>query len=575
MTSPDANAGLVAPAPDAILPTMKSGSETYTDSVLPGQDEKCQWNPGSATGRRQITLALINGAAMLALAAGPLAGTEQLTRPNLLLIYTDDQGYGDVSALNPDSKFQTPNLDRLVREGMAFTDAHSPDTVCTPSRYGLLTGRYSWRTELKKGVMGAEGRGLIAEARTTLASLLRDSGYRTAMVGKWHLGMTFHGKKGSREWSRPVLDGPVDKGFDYFYGIPASMNYGVLTYIVDRRVLEPPTLWTRKKPNEIAISDYRITPPYDISRSGGELEVAPGFDDQEVLTIFTRRAVQWLDDFAAEEGDERFFLYVAYTSPHKPVIPIAKFRGKSAAGAYGDFMMETDAHVGSLLEALDRNDMTRDTLVLVTSDNGPETTYHERLERFGHASAGGLRGGKRDLYEGGHRVPFIVRWPAVAKPGERSSDLVCQTDVLATMAEILDRELGPAEGEDSVSFLPVLRGEQRPARPPVIHHSSAGYFAIRDGRWKLNMIRGSGGSLAPRFVEPEPGEPQFELYNLAADLAETTNVASQWPNVVSRLREEITRIVTSGRTTPGPTSTHEGPKWWKELTWLAPQATER
>ena len=533
----------------------------------------------TAAGREKAVTASASGQVIAAtvlagLLAGPLSSATQPARPDVLLIYTDDQGYGDVSALNPGSRFQTPNLDRLVREGMAFTDAHSSDTVCTPSRYGLLTGRYSWRTRMKKGVMGAEGKGLIAEDRTTLASLLRDSGYRTAMVGKWHLGMTFHGNKGNRDWSRPVLDGPVDKGFDYFYGIPASMNYGVLTYIENRRVLDPPTLWTQKKANEIAIADYRITPPYELTREGGELEVAASFDDQQVLTAFTKRAVQWLDDFASEGGDEPFFLYVAYTSPHKPVIPIAEFQGKSEAGAYGDFMMETDAHIGSLLEALDRNEMTRDTLVLVTSDNGPETTYRERLKRFGHASAGGLRGGKRDLYEGGHRVPFIVRWPAVAKPGQRSSDLVCQTDVLATMAEVLGRELEYGEGEDSVSFLPILKGEQRPSRPPVIHHSSAGYFAIRDGRWKLNMIRGSGGSLAPRIVAAKPGEPQFELYDISADLAETNNVAGREPGVVSRLRDETTRIVTTGRSTAGPPARNDGALWWPEMTWLAPNGSE-
>ena len=517
----------------------------------------------------------IMGVVVLGLLAASLASAAQPPRPNVLLIYTDDQGYGDVSALNPKSRFQTPNLDRLVREGMAFTDAHSSDTVCTPSRYGLLTGRYSWRTRMKKGVMGAEGKGLIAEGRTTLASLLRDAGYQTAMVGKWHLGMTFHGEKGNRDWSRPVLDGPIDKGFDYFYGIPASMNYGVLTYIVNRRILDPPTLWTQKKPNEIAIADYRITPPYELTRAGGELEVAPSFDDQQVLTVFTRRAVQWLDDFAAETSEQPFFLYVAYTSPHKPVIPIPEFQGKSEAGAYGDFMMETDAHIGSLLEALDRHEMTRDTLVLVTSDNGPETTYRERLKRFGHASAGGLRGGKRDLYEGGHRVPFVVRWPAVVKPGQRSSDLVCQTDVLATIAEFLGRELESDEAEDSVSFLPILKGEQRPARASVIHHSSAGYFAIRDGRWKLNMIRGSGGSLAPRIVEAKPGEPQFELYDIRTDLAETNNIASQEPDVVSRLRNEITRIVKSGRSTEGPPVGNDGALWWPELTWLAPNASKQ
>lgn len=534
----------------------------------------------TALGREKAVTASASGQVIAAtvlagLLAGPLSSATQPARPHVLLIYTDDQGYGDVSALNTGSRFQTPNLDRLVREGMAFTDAHSSDTVCTPSRYGLLTGRYSWRTRMKKGVMGAEGKGLIAEGRTTLASMLRDSGYSTAMVGKWHLGMTFHGNKGNRDWSRPVLDGPVDKGFDYFYGIPASMNYGVLTYIENRRILDPPTLWTQKKANEIAIADYRITPPYELARAGGELEVAPSFDDQQVLTVFTKRAVQWLDDFASEGGDEPFFLYVAYTSPHKPVIPIPEFQGKSEAGAYGDFMMETDAHIGSLLAALDRNEMTRETLVLVTSDNGPETTYRERLKRFGHASAGGLRGGKRDLYEGGHRVPFIVRWPAVVKPGQRSSDLVCQTDVLATMAQVLGRELESDEAEDSVSFLPILKGEQRASRPPIIHHSSTGYFAIRDGRWKLNMIRGSGGSLAPRIVEAKPGEPQFELYDISADLAETNNVASQEPGVVSRLRDEITRIVTTGRSTAGPPADNDGESWWPELTWLAPNGSKR
>ena len=487
-----------------------------------------------------------------------LAALAQAERPNILLIYTDDQGYGDVSALNPEAKFKTPNLDQLVHEGMAFTDAHCSDTVCTPSRYGLLTGRYSWRTSLKKGVMGAEGKCLIAAGRTTLASFLRDNGYQTAMVGKWHLGLQFSGAKGDRDWSKPVADGPVDKGFDYFYGIPASMNYGILTYIENRRILEPPTLWTAKKPNKIAIADYRITPPYSNVRELG-LEVAPSFDDQQVLTKFTDKAVERIDNFAAKSSDGPFFLYLAYTSPHKPVIPIKRFQGKSQAGAYGDFMMETDSHIGEVLAALDRHELSRDTLVIMTSDNGPENTYPERLRLFDHASAGGLRGGKRDLYEGGHRVPFIVRWPALVQPGARSSDLVSQTDLLATFADLLDKSLEPDEGEDSVSFLPLLRGKSRAPRAPVIHHSASGYFAIRDGRWKLNMIRGSGGSLQPHLVEPKPGEPAFELYDLEADRAETTDLASARPEVITRLRAAITKIIGAG---------NDGPSWWSQLTWI-------
>jgi len=275
-------------------------------------------------------------------------------KPNIVLIYSDDQGYGDVSALNPDAKFRTPNLDRLAREGIAFTDAHCSDTVCTPSRYGLLTGRYSWRTRLKKGVMGAEGDCLIAGGRMTLASFLKQHGYATAMIGKWHLGMKFAGRKGDRDWSAPVRDGPTEKGFDYYYGIPASMNYGILTYIENTRVTVAPALWTAKKPNRIALDDYRITPPYAKTRGDLNLEVAPNFNDQEVLTTLTRKAVDWIAKASGEARRGRpFFLYLAYTAPHKPVCPLPRFRGKSRAGAYGDFVLELDYHVGEILHALE------------------------------------------------------------------------------------------------------------------------------------------------------------------------------------------------------------------------------
>lgn len=503
-----------------------------------------------------------------------LAG-QSVPRPNVLLLYTDDQGYGDVSALNPEAKFQTPHMDRLVREGMAFTDAHSADTVCTPSRYALLTGRYAWRTRLKRGVMGAEGDGLIADGRVTLANFLRDAGYRTAMTGKWHLGMRFGGEMGARDWTQPVDDGPADHGFEYFFGIPASMNFGVLTYIENRRVLAQADLWTAKKPNAIAIDDYRIAPPYASTRRELGLEVAAGFKDQEVLERFTEKATSWLERFADEAGeDDRFFLYVPYTSPHKPVVPTREFQGLSEAGAYGDFMMETDAHVGRLLEVLDRRGLTQDTLVVLTSDNGPETTYRERLRRFGHASAGALKGGKRDLYEGGHRVPFIVRWPAVVQAGRRCDEPIGQIDLLATMADVLGRGLPSSAGEDSFSFLPALLSDDYPRllRGPLVHHSGSGYFAVRQGRWKLNMILGSGGSLAPRRVDAKreemaPGEFPYELYDLEADLGETRNVAAEHPNVVRRLEREITRIVRRGRSTAGPAVGNDGAAWWPQITW--------
>ena len=288
---------------------------------------------------------------MFVLAMLSLTGTlsAAAVRPNVIVIYTDDQGYGDVSCLNPDAKFKTPNLDRLAREGIAFTDGHCSDTVCTPSRYGLLTGRYSWRTELKRGVFAAERPCLIAEGRMTLASLLRGQGYQTAMVGKWHLGMDFPGDRKTRDWSQPVTDMPLDKGFDYFWGIPASMNYGVLAWFEGRYAKVPPTQYTQKKPNTLALSDYRIMPPYEetakvalADKSGrvrGKLEVAPDFIDIECLDRFTTRAIDWMTQ---RDKDKPFFLYLPYTSPHKPVIPMKRFRGQGQAGAYGEFVIETD-----------------------------------------------------------------------------------------------------------------------------------------------------------------------------------------------------------------------------------------
>lgn len=485
--------------------------------------------------------------------------------PNVILIYSDDQGYGDASCLNSESKFQTRNLDRLAREGMTFTDAHCSDTVCTPSRYGLLTGRYSWRTELKRGVFGAERPCLIQDGQMTLASLLRDQGYATAMVGKWHLGMRFPGKRGDRDWSQPVMDMPLDKGFDYFWGIPASMNYGILAWFEGRHAAVPPTQYTQKKPNQIAISDYRIKPPYEREPGPlgqpdvwgnvkGMLEVAPDFVDSECLTRFTDQAIQWIESKAEDSKQGKpFFVYLPYTSPHKPVIPLEAFRGKSEAGAYGDFMMETDSHVGRILDLLDRLELADNTLVIYSSDNGPETTWRERSKRFGHQSNGVFREGKRSIYEGGHRVPFFVRWPAKVKPGTTFNGPICQTDVLATLAEILSRELPVDAGEDSISFYPALLDSNRESsRPPIIHHSAQGGFAIRDGRWKLVMAHRK--------------TPQ-ELYDLATDPSETRNVADQNEEIVQRLTNQITRIVQHGRTSEGPPQANDQ-EWWSDLTWI-------
>lgn len=486
--------------------------------------------------------------------------------PNIIVIYTDDQGYGDASCLNAASQFATPNIDRLAQEGLAFTDAHSPDTVCTPSRYGLLTGRYCWRTELKRGVLGAEHRCLVTDGRMTVASFLKQQGYNTAMVGKWHLGMDFPGDRTSRDWTKPVTDMPLDKGFDYFYGIPASMNYGVLAWFEGRYAAVPPTLYTSKKPNQIAIADYRIKPPFDgeavdlgtTDANGvvrGPLEVAADFVDSQCLTRFTDKAIDWINSQAdAARTGKPFFLYLPLTSPHKPVIPLDAFRGRSQAGAYGDFMMETDWHVGRILEVLDQQSLAHNTLVILTSDNGPENTWKQRATRYQHSSAGIYREGKRSIYEGGHRVPFVVRWPAgIRQPGRTCDALICQTDLLATFAEMLNTELPATAAEDSVSFAAVFAEEkQQHHRDPVVHHSANGRFAIRDDRWKL--------ILPYRNL-------QAELYDLGEDPSETRNVVATNADIAQSLQARLSHIVKSGRTTPGEAQPNDT-GWWSDLSWM-------
>ncbi len=493
-----------------------------------------------------------------------------LTRPDIVIIYTDDQGYGDVSALNPDSKIQTPNMDSLAAEGMVFTDGHSSDAVCTPSRYSLITGRYSWRTTLKRGVAGADGRCLIPDSRMTIAGLLKQHGYNTAMIGKWHLLMDFPGTIGHRDWSQPITDGPTEKGFDYFFGIPASMNFGVLTYIENDRVLEIPDMWTHRKIlEESPYRDFRFDPPYDSTMQHDyDIEVAPSFHDYEVLEHLQKKAVEQINLLAKK--DQPFFLYIALTSPHLPHAVHPDFRGKSQCGKYGDFIMETDYRVGEILKALDDNGIRENTLVVFTSDNGPETNYEYQQEAFGHHSNYIFKGGKRDIYEGGHREPFIVRWPAMIAPGRTCAQPVCQVDMFATFADIIKAQYPDSVAEDSYSLLPAFRNEKVDPgfRGPVIHHSSRGYFAIRDGKWKLNMFRGSGGSLKPAFFKPGEGEAPFELYNIEEDPGETTNLYFEYPEIVDSLTTLITSYILEGRSTPGRPQKNDGPEYWKQLTWM-------
>lgn len=482
-------------------------------------------------------------------------------KPNVIIIYTDDQGFGDASCLNPDAKFKTPNIDRLAREGISFRNGHSADTVCTPSRYALLTGRYCWRTTKKTGVLGAEATCLITEDRLTIASMLRDQGYDTAMVGKWHLGMDFPGESDSRDWSQPVKDMPLDKGFDFYFGIPASLNYGVLAWFEGRRAKVPPTLFTNKKPNQRHL-DYRIKPPYEkspdetkqlLGKNG--FEVASDFVDQDCLTRFTDVAIDWMDGKISKSEPAPFFLYLPLTSPHYPVCPLPEFWNKGNAGGYGEFMIETDYHVGRILDFLDQKGIAENTLVIFTSDNGPEKSWKQRIEEYDHDSRGGFRGGKRDIYEGGHRVPFFIRWPkGIEKPGREYDGLVGQVDLLATIAEIVGVEMPDQAAEDSCSFASVLAAGEAELykRLPLINHAANGQFSVTDGNWKLVMPHGKKGA---------------ELFDLASDPMEKLNLAEANPTKVTELTEKITQIVILGRTTKGQAQANDT-GYWKDLKWL-------
>jgi len=496
-----------------------------------------------------------------------LVSCNQTTKkPNIIVIYTDDQGFGDVNALNPASKFKTPNLDILVKEGIAFTNGHSASSVCTPSRYSILTGRYSWRTTLKNGVMQSEAKCLIEDGRETLASLLKKQGYHTGMVGKWHLGMDFPETKQNRDWSQPVKDMPLDKGFDYFYGIPASLNFGILAWFEGRFAKTPPTLFTNKKKNNRHV-DYRIMPPYNTSAQETKValgkngfEVAPDFIDNQCLTRFTEKAIDWMKTVESDaKKDKPFFLYLPYTSPHYPVAPLPEFHGKGNAGAYGEFMIETDYHIGQILKYLKASGLDESTMIVFTSDNGPEKSWEQRITDFNHDSRGGFKEGKRSVYEGGHRVPFLVRWPnGIKAPGRVWKQPVGQVDLLATFADLMHVKLTDSAGEDSQSFATVLTSKSSSyKRLPIINRSDAvkkPRYAITDENWKLILPSTNKGEV-------------IELYDLDTDPGEQTNLASKYAEKVQELTGRINVIIASGRTTPG-TYQKNDTGYWNDLSWM-------
>ena len=485
-------------------------------------------------------------------------------KPNLVYIFADDMGYGDVSCLNENAQFKTLNIDRLAAKGMRCTDAHSSSAVCTPSRYSVLTGRYNWRSILKSSVTGGYSQPILENDRLTVASMLKEQGYKTACVGKWHLGLEWQLKDGGIastyqdeeqvDFAAPISNGPINHGFEYYYGISASLDMPPYVYIENDSSTSMPTKM------------FEAVTGKKMMRAG---LIGDDFKPEEVLTKTTEKIESLIDDYAKD--DDPFFIYFPLPAPHTPILPADEFIGKSGTNEYGDFCLHVDDTVGRVMKALERNGLTDNTIVIFTSDNGcsPAANFDE-LAECGHNPSYIFRGHKADIYEGGHRIPFLMRWPETIKADSKSSQTFCLTDLMATMAEITGYELPDNAAEDSVSNLSIWKGTAtEPVREATVHHSINGSFSIRKGNWKLEMCPGSGGWSYPRPGTDDMSDlPPIQLYNLASDIGERQNVQDDNPEVVEELKSLLSTYVKNGRSTPGVNQPNTGSKHWPQLHWL-------
>lgn len=496
-------------------------------------------------------------------------GTAGSRLPNIVFFLADDMGYGDVHCLNSESKIPTPHMDRLAEEGMVFRDAHSPSAVCSPTRYGILTGRYCWRTQLKRGVLVPWDRPLIEAGRLTMPAMLRQHGYVTACIGKWHLGWDWPTRDGQPvsdslrharpdgnltmkdyeviDFGRVIANGPLTRGFDSYFGTDVP-NYPPYCFIDNDRTIGIPT---QLKPRNMF---------------GNPGPMVPGWRLEPILPTLAARAVTFIDQHAVHRRDKPFFLYFASTAPHTPIVPDDPFVGKSQAGPCGDLVYQVDWTLGQILAALDRNGMAEDTIVVMTSDNGSPAIAGDPVKhgtdlsapgssitKFGHNPNAPWRGMKADIWEGGHRIPLFVRWPGRIAAGSTCSQTVCLTDFMATFAALAGHDLSDDAAEDSYDLSPLLFGKEgsEPIREATVHHSVDGVFAIRQGKWKLIMGLGSGGWSKPAGGAPEPGGPRGQLYDMQADPGEARNLWLDRPEVVARLTRLLDKCREEGRSVPG------------------------
>jgi arylsulfatase A len=481
-------------------------------------------------------------------------------KPNIVFIMADDMGYGDVKCYSPESKIPTPNMDKLAKQGILFTDAHSPSAVCSPTRYGVLTGRYCWRTWLKRGVVGGYTPPLIEPNRVTLASYLKQQGYRTGCFGKWHLGLGWTRQNGftptwedaekmwrgswqdgdlekgmNVDFTKPVQGGPVDLGFDEAYFTAACSTIdGPFAYIKNRYTVGIPDdlIYVDKRKHE----DFRPRPGW----------IAAGFEVEDVDATFTLKAIEFMEKSQIESPDRPFFVYLPLSSPHAPWLPPDFVKGKSKDGPRGDLVYLADWCLGKILDVLDRLQIADDTLIFMTSDNGPRHGTEE------HRSSGSFRGYKSHIWEGGHRIPFIARWPGKIQPNTASNEMICLTDLMATCAAILDTKLPEEAGPDSFNILPTLLGKKGdvPIREALVSHSENGTFAIRKGNWKLILEnKTSGGWVEPAGERPQPDSPG-QLYDLESDPYEMNDLWEEHQDIVERLTLLLEKFKKEERSAP-------------------------
>ena len=472
--------------------------------------------------------------------------------PNVIILYADDMGVADVSYGDKGAKIQTPNIDKLAAGGMKFTDGHSSSGICTPSRFALLTGQHHWRRF--HGIVGAYGGSVFKEGEFTIAKMFKEQGYRTACFGKWHLGWNFDairkpgiGKDAranaeSYDWTKRFPGGPLDRGFDYYFG-DGTINFPPYCWIEGDRFLTTPTKPVMKSKPLAGGGSFRPGP------------MAESWNPYDVLPTITEKTVDWI---LRQPNDQPFFAYLAFNSPHYPIVPNKEFHGRSKAGYYGDFVIETDAMVGKVLAALDKRGLADNTMVIFSADNGAETHAFQRLEEFGQWSSGKFRGVKRDIYEGGHRVPFIVRWPGKVQAGSVCDEVVSQVDFAATFAELTGYTLGNDEAIDSYNLMPVLKGEdyRRPLRTATVQNTSAGKFALRQGDWVLiDAPSGAAKKESSDYLQHfglkayKASNPGL-LFNLKEDPRQSKNLYAKYPERVESMRGLLNSYTDGKRCAP-------------------------